>query len=702
MKTALLFCLSLLLFAASAIAQPGKNLVPTATKSLAIIQLKDFGKGPIAKATLVVQSVDKAVLYQGKTDKNGIWECLLPINQTFWISVGDSLDYNQLSIPNKPSSITKHTVYFNGWINGKPTVVGAPQFNMMPPSEGLAMIEMEFKGTRDQVLVHEKVIFTADGSKKVYVDSTDAQGKLSMKVPLGENYTVSVAYNAHFDHFDFPAHGGSYNVHVRYQYAGKQMIEDLRAGRIASLFAYDSYQGLSKEEQIKLRDAQGHKKLFKLIPTKKTASPFKVVKTESGYALDASNRQPVMSPYYVDGLLVAGAGWGSDVLAAVDAQTGASRWAISLEESGISNIEGGEDVIVCTTESCTIYAIAAQTGELRWSKWLANYVLSAPCIADGKVYIGYEDNVGRELYPEIAKGKAYAMACMDLKTGEIVWQQWVNGETISSAVANGDKLYFNTFSGYSYILNRHNGSILAEKQLYGTCAPSIVDGQVCMSQRDPYYPTARERIALFSADDLSLGRSTDYHEAPYLDAEALQKTQFAATASNISLTTGSTGATIANAGNIGAKELVGSTSIFAQQSFQGSRPLELNGKVYCAQGDVLRCVDSKTMEWVWEWAYPTSLDDDGGTQMAPPIIANGKIVVASMDGAIRELDPLTGAILKTYTTGQKLRQQPIAAKGNYYAPCTDGKLSVVQTGNPLIDKWYCWGGNAARDNRPSK
>ena len=114
MKTALLFCLSFLCFAASAIAQPGKNLVPTATKSLAIIQLMDFGKGPIAKATLVVQSLDKGILYEGRSDKNGIWECLLPINQTYWISVGDSLDYNQLTIPNKPSSITKHTVHFNG------------------------------------------------------------------------------------------------------------------------------------------------------------------------------------------------------------------------------------------------------------------------------------------------------------------------------------------------------------------------------------------------------------------------------------------------------------------------------------------------------------------------------------------------------------------------------------------------------------
>lgn len=702
MKTALLFCLSILFFSASAIAQPGKNLVPTATKSLAIIQLMDFGKGPIAKASLTVQSADKAVLYQGKTDKNGFWECLLPINQIYWISVGDSLDYNQLRIPNKPSSITKHTVHFNGWINGKPTVVAAPQFNMMPPSEGLAKIEMEFKGTRDQALVHEKVTFTADGSKKVFVDSTDSNGKLTMKVPLGENYTVSVAYNANFDHFDFPAHGGSYNVHVRYQYAGKQMIDDFRAGRISSLFAYDSYHGLFKEEQIKLRDAQGHKKLFKRTPTQEVAAPFKVLETQEGFELNASNQQPVMSPYYVEGLLVAGAGWGSDVLAAVDAQTGEARWSISLEESGISNIEGGEDVVVCTTESCTIYAIAAQTGQLLWSKWLANFVLSAPCIADGRVYIAYEDFVGSEVFTEIAKGRRFAMACMDLKTGEILWQQWVNGETISSAVANGDKLYFNTFSGYSYILNSHNGSILAEKQLYATCAPTIVGGQVCMSQRDADSPSARERIALFSADDLSPGRSTDYHEAPYLDAEALKKTQFAATASNISLTTGSTGVTIASVGNIGAKELVGSTSIFTQQSFQGSRPVELNGKIYFAQGNVLRCVDNKSLAWVWEWAYPTSLDDDGGAQMAPPIIANGKIVVASMDGAVREFDPLTGAILKTYTTGQKHRQQPIAAKGNYYAPSVNGKLTVLQTGNALIDKWYCWGGNAARNNRPTK
>jgi outer membrane protein assembly factor BamB len=576
--------------------------------------------------------------------------------------------------------------------------VGAPQFNMMPPGDGQALIYMEFIGMDDQPLVREKVTLTADGSKKVYTDSTDAMGKLQMRVPIGENYTMVLAYNANFDHFQFPAHGGSYNARVRYKYAGKQAIERMREERLASQAAYDAYMQLSREEQLKLRDENGHKKLFNLIPIQKADAPFDVKITQNGYVLQEGGA-PILTPYYVDGLLISGTSWSNRVLAAVDAETGEHQWAVELEEGGISNIEGDDSVVVCATESCTIYAIAAHTGKLLWSKWLAGYVLSAPCIADGHVYIGYEDRTVAKLAPEKAKDREYAMACMDLRTGAIVWQQWILGEPISSAVADGNNLYFNTFAGYTYVLNRENGAIVAEKQLHGTCAPTVFGGQVCMSQRDAQNTVARERIALFHGTTLELAKASAWQDALYLDADAMRKTKFASNADNISLNTGAAESPLAQNHIWGPRELVGSTSIFTTQSFEGSRPLEWKAKLYVTQGQVLRCLETKAFTQIWEWRYPTSLTDDGGTSMAPPILVNGKIVVACMDGTIRVFDPITGQVVTTYATGEKHRQQPIAAKGNFYAPSVDGKLAVVKTGNPAIDKWYCWGGNPRRTNR---
>jgi outer membrane protein assembly factor BamB len=699
MKKLRLLFLPILFLAQVVCAQTGKNLVPTATKSLVIFQLKDFGKGPLSKATLVVQSIDKAVLQSGKTDKNGIWECLLPINQTYWISVGDSLNYNQLTVPNKPSTITKHTIFYNGWLNGKPTVVGAPQFNMMPPAEGLASISMEFIGLDHQPLVHEVITLTADGSKKTYVDSTDANGRLVMKVPIGENYTMSVTFLAEFDHFQFPGHGGSYNVRVRYGYAGKQAILDARAKRLADEAAHDAYVKRNNAEQLKYRDPKGHKLEFQTMEVGEVPHPFAKVSTEYGFALKPYNLGPMMSPCFVDGMIVAGASWGSSHLAAVNASTGEPIWSINLKEGGISNIESEEEVVVCATESCTIYAIAAKTGKLLWSKWLASYVLSAPCIANGRVYMSYQDYNGQTLVPQFAAGKPFSMACLDLRTGEILWQQWIRGEVISAAVAEGNRLYFNTFSGHSYVLDAANGNVIAEKPLFATCAPIVVGGQVCMSQRDSSNGVAHERIALFDAQTLKMVKATPYQVAPYIDAGAMRRSKFASNANNLSLNTGYIASPLSTTEKIGAVQLVGTTSIMAKQSFEGSRPLEFNGKIYVAQGHVLRCLDAKTLLQVWEWQYPTSLTDDGGSQMAPPMTVDGKIYVACMDGNIREFDPPSGRITNTYATGETHRQQPIAAQGNFYAPCTDGKLAVIKTGNAGVDGWHCWGGNAARNNQ---
>jgi outer membrane protein assembly factor BamB len=693
-----LLCSLLFLFTI-ATAQPGNKLYPTTTKSLVVFQLKDFEKVPISKAPLRVAAANGSVAYEGKTDKNGVWECLLPINQAYWISVGDSENVGQVTIPNKPSTITRHTTYFHGWINGKLYGVERPLFNMMPPADGQAVIDMEFVGLQGQPLVGETVTLTADGSQKVYVDSTDANGKVQMRVPIGENYSLAVPYNDKFYHFEFPAHGGSYNAKVSYVYAGKQALAEMRAQREASQREYDAYEGLSAAEQRAKRDKNGFKTVFNTIPIRPSQAPFEVKTTEYGYALSLDHNTPVSSPCYTNGLIVAGAGWDSDQLAAVKAETGEPFWTIELEEAGISNINGGDNVIVCATESCTIYVIAAPTGKLLWSKWLATYVLSAPCIADGKVYIGYEDVEGSAAKATTGGiEKPYVMACFDLKTGAIDWQQWISGEVMSSPVADGANLYFNTFSGYSYVLNRENGAVVAEQQLFATSAPTIVGGQVCMSQRDAHNAVARERIALFNPATLALVRASPFQDAPYIDPKSVRKTQFASTANNISLNTGSSSTEIAKAEDIGPEELVGTESIFAVQTFEGSRPLALNGKVYVAQGHVLRCLDAKTLLQVWEWQYPTSLSDDGGACMAPPIAVDGKVVVACMDGALRAFDPASGRIVTSYATGEKHRQQPIAAQGNFYAPCVDGKLAVIQTGNPAIDKWFCWGGNPSRTN----
>lgn len=685
-----------LLFAATCLAQPGKNLQPSQTKSLTVFQLRTYDKKPIPKARISVEATAGNLRYEGKTDADGNWQCLLPIKAAYWVNAGDSMHVGQVTIPDKPYSLTKHTTYFNGWIDGKQYVSERPLFNMMPPADGQAVIGFEFDGLQGQPLVGEEVKMVADGTKKEYVSKTDAEGKTQIRVLIGENYTVVMPYNANFDHINFPAHGGSYNAQVHYVYAGKAAIEQMRVDRLASQTAYDAYKNLSREEQRKIRDEEGHKKVFRAIPIKKETAPFTVEKTNYGFDLKARSNAPVVTPCYVDGMIVAGAGWDSDELGAVDAETGQSKWAISLEESGISNVEGGDGVVVCATESCTIYAIAAGTGELLWSKWLADYVLSAPCVADGRVYIGYEDTDGAQVTGDAEK--PYSMACFDLHSGEIIWQQWIRGEVMSSAVASDNYLVFNTFSGHSYVLDRKDGKIVAEKQLFGTSAPIMADGMVFMAQRDGGSNVARERIAAFDPATLELKKSTAWQTALYLDAEAQRKTKFASTADQISLNTGGTGEPIATSGNVGPRELVGSTSIFSTQSHEGSRPLYLGGKIYVSQGHVLRCLDAKTLTQAWEWNYPSTLTDDGGTQIAPPIAVGGKVVVACMDGALRVFDPANGRILTSYVTGRNHRQQPIAIKGNFYAPCTDGRLAVIQTKDKTIDGWPCWGGNMARTN----
>lgn len=695
---AILTAFSLLMISSLA-AQSGKVGYPGKDQGKLTLLVQDFEKQPVKKAKVLLEGVNNHQTFIGVTDKGGVWEVLVPNGETYRITIEDSVNYDVVEIPSKDYVFTRHLVYFQGAVGGKTQIPANPMFNMKPPADGMAAIEMSFTGLDQRPLVGEQVWLKGESSGQEYTATTNAQGQIQMKVPLGDNYKMRVKYNANFDKFSFPRHGGSANAKVSYTFAGSKAIEEAREQRRINDSLYNAYRLLSMEDEKKLRDGEMHKTVFRPIPvTPIPTTRIRKTDTDYGYHLTMTHPSAMSSPLWLEGRIFAGGGFETSELHCFDGETGDHIWSVSLGEGGPSTLSGGDDVVVLTTESCTVYALQASTGKLLWSKWLAPYVLSAPSVADGKVFIGYEDNNGGYWVSQ-TESPTHSMACMDLKTGNILWQQWLKGEPMSAAVAQDGKLFCSTFAGFTYSLDANTGKILQEKELWATSAPTIVGDRMYLSQRDPTHVEFHECIAQFDANTFDLLQHALFRPAPYLNPKEQRKSQYWAQSANASLSNGFSEEMEVGKTKLTPELLVGVKSVSAIQGFQGSRPLVLNGKIFASMGTNLVCYDTKTMAQLWDKQVLTDVMHEGGFMVSQPILCGNYIAVACMDGSIRIFD-VNGNEKKRYTTQEKFRMPPIVMHGTLFATSTRGKMVAVNTGKPELTGWQCWGGNLARTNTP--
>src|SRR4029079_7878773 len=127
------------------------------------------------------------------------------------------------------------------------------------------------------------------------------------------------------------------------------------------------------------------------------------------------------------------------------------KWAINLDDDGPSSPAIAEGVIVFNTESCTLFACDLVTGKMIWSYYLGDPLMSMPTISDGIVFTSYpapypgdvraRKNDSLEIWP------THVLIAIELKTGNILWQKWIDSDIMSAPVAKDDLLYVTTFSG---------------------------------------------------------------------------------------------------------------------------------------------------------------------------------------------------------------------------------------------------------------
>jgi Ca-activated chloride channel homolog len=145
-------------------------------------------------------------------------------------------------------------------------------------------------------------------------------------------------------------------------------------------------------------------------------------------------------------------------------------------------------------------------------------------------------------------------------------------------------------------------------------------------------------------------------------------------------------------------------------TYQGSRPLFYEGRLYAAMGDSIACVDVKTEKTIWTKDFHPAKRTAQSTPkvkdpwlrhptVAPPVLVNRKVFFGTSYGEVVCLSAATGDMLWKATIGYPIVAQPAVAEGRIYLPTKPGILFCLETGDRSDDGWSMWGGDAKHTGR---
>lgn len=431
-----------------------------------------------------------------------------------------------------------------------------------------------------------------------------------------------------------------------------------------------------------------------------------LTKTKDGFVIKLPSNTNVPTPTVHDGKVYVSGGFGSKQYFAFDAKTGEKKWAVDIDDDGPSSGVIEEDVLVYNTESCTIFATDAKSGKYLWSHWLGDPLMSMPAVANGKVFTAYPCYTNSGFNEQIKdKGKlvynmksTHVLIALELKTGKILWQKWIDGDVMSAPVADGENLYITSFPGTVYKFNQKDGGILSAKYMRATSAPIINDGNMTVSRRaDDGGTKAMESIAQIDAKSGAITKQYNKKEADYLSKDVQDKSGLKTISMSNDAGNGFAGGAPASSGAYVAQMNIGQSNVSSLQSFQGSRILSYKGKNYNTMGDEIVCTD-KDGKREWSSKISGDMHSVGGFLGTPPLAVGGKIIVATYNGEIQIMDAPSGKVETKYETKENIRYQPVVEDGWIYVTTTSGKLIAINTGNSSLTGWPMWGGNAQHTN----
>ncbi len=147
-------------------------------------------------------------------------------------------------------------------------------------------------------------------------------------------------------------------------------------------------------------------------------------------------------------------------LYAIAADSGSLRWKCPAGRGVVSRPVANDDCIVFGSEDHYLYAVSRSHGRVNWSFRTAMPVRSSPAVAGVTCLVGSDD------------GFVYSL---DRRSGVLTWRYRTWGPVRSSPTVLGDRVIVGSDDGYLYALDRHTGRLLWRQQCNGPVVASAAE-----------------------------------------------------------------------------------------------------------------------------------------------------------------------------------------------------------------------------------
>ena len=333
--------------------------------------------------------------------------------------------------------------------------------------------------------------------------------------------------------------------------------------------------------------------------------------------------------------------------------------------------------------------------------------------------------------PIVAEGIVFTLDSLSVLTatstaGSRLWSRDLTpsferaGDADGGGIAYGDGVVFvSTGYGVLHALDPKSGSALWKQELKGSGngRPSYFDGVVYLVSQDSVawaIEAATGRIR-WQLDHLSDVNNMSGSTGPAI-SEKLVVFGFGAgdlqaafrggglTLWNATLAGGRSGRAVATIDDIATSPVISGSTVFAANSSgriaamhldSGARlwtaPYGARSPLWPAGGSLffvndlgqLMRLDATDGSKVWSVDLPgfVSLRQRKSKDVVPhhgPVLAGGRLLLASGDGLLRQFDPETGAERSAIRLGSGATANPIVADGILYVLCKDGKLRAYR------------------------